>query len=424
MKPDLIKIVLIVLSAMAIGWSSDISAELGLFAAFCCNIWLLFRAKRLHNWFIKAKDIPHAEQGVFYLLHRDINVMRKKHKQKKRLLQRNLKRVREASAALPDAIVITDNKGEITWSNNLATILLNIKHPRDNGHRISNLLRHPSFAAAYENHGKSPVNIDIESPTNRKVTINLKIINLAENMQMLVARDISRHINTTRAQKDFVSNVSHELKTPLTVMRGYLEIIADNQQMDSKPISDMMLQTKRMQSTIEDLLYLAKLESNLEKNSKANNHQAININQILEMFMDSAHLFAGKNNQIISMKIDNKLSINGNESELQIAFSNLVTNAIRYTPEGGEINIKWYQHEDKAIFSVSDTGIGIAPNHISRLTERFYRVDKGRSREKGGTGLGLAIVKHVLERHDATLNITSQLGHSSCFECIFSLNRL
>ena len=421
MKPDLIKIVLIVLSAMAIGWSSGISAELGLFAAFCCNIWLLFRAKRLHNWFIKAKDIPHAEKGVFYLLHRDINVMRKKHKQKKRLLQRNLKRVREASAALPDAIVITDNKGEITWSNNLAAILLNIKHPRDNGHRISNLLRHPSFAAAYENHDKTPVNIDIEAPTNRKITINLKIINLAENMQMLVARDISRHVNTNRAQKDFVSNVSHELKTPLTVMRGYLEIIADNQQLDSKPISDMMLQTKRMQSTIEDLLYLAKLESKKEIESKASNHQQININQVLDAFMDSAQILAEKNEQTITLKINDQLPIDGDANQLQIAFSNLVTNAIRYTPKSGDIHIQWHHHGKTAIFSVTDTGIGIAPNHISRLTERFYRVDQGRSREKGGTGLGLAIVKHVLERHDAKLNIISQLGHGSCFECVFSL---
>lgn len=422
MKPDLIKIILIVLAAIVLGWTFGFPAELGLVAAFVCNIWLLYRAKSLHRWFSNTKELPHAEQGVFYLLHRDIKTMRAKHKQKKRLLQHNLKLVRQASAALPDAIVITDNHGEITWSNKLAATLLNIQQPRDKGHRINNLLRHPSFTAAYEKQNKTPVNIDIEAPTNRNLTINLKIINLAKNMQMVVARDISRHVNTNRAQKDFVSNVSHELKTPLTVMRGYLELIADNKQIDNKPISDMQLQTKRMQSTIEDLLYLAKLESKSEITSKTDNHKPIIINQVLDMFMDSAQLLAEQNNQTINIEIDEKLSINGNESELQIAFSNLVTNAIRYTAEGGEINIQWHQREDEAIFSVTDTGIGIAPNHISRLTERFYRVDQGRSRAKGGTGLGLAIVKHVLERHTAKLSIISQLGHGSCFECVFSLD--
>jgi len=422
MKPDLIKIVLLVLAAIILGWTFGFAFEFGLVTALACNVWLLYRAKRLHNWFSNTKELPHAEQGVFYLLHRDIKTMREKHKKQKRLLQHNLKRVREASAALPDAVIITNNNGEITWSNKLAAELLNIQHPRDDGHRINNLLRNPSFTAAYEKHNKKPVNIDIEAPTNRNLTINVKVINLAKNMQMVVARDISRHVNTNRAQKDFVSNVSHELKTPLTVMRGYLEIIEDDKDINSKPIADMLLQTKRMQSTIEDLLYLAKLESKSELELKANNREAIVIKQILEMFMDSAQLLAEQNNQTIKIEVDEKLTINGNPSELQIAFSNLVTNAIRYTPEGGNIHIQWLQREDEAIFAVTDTGIGIAPNHISRLTERFYRVDQGRSRAKGGTGLGLAIVKHVLERHNAKLSIISQLGHGSCFECVFSID--
>ncbi|MGH1426797.1 MAG: phosphate regulon sensor histidine kinase PhoR [Arenicella sp.] len=423
MKPDLIKIVFVILACAAFGWTLDRAAEFGLIAAFACNIWLLYRAKRLHNWFSHVKALPHAEQGVFYLLHRDIKAMRETHQKQKRELQHNLKRVREASAALPDAIVITDANGEITWSNLLAAELLNIKQPRDSGHRINNLLRHPNFTDAYANHDQVPVNIDIEAPTKRAVTINLKVIDLAENMQMIVARDISRHVDITRAQKDFVSNVSHELKTPLTVMRGYLEIIEDSNQVDNnikKPISDMLLQTKRMQSTIDDLLYLAKLESQSQTGALLPNHEPININHILEMIMDSALLLAERNKQTITMEVNDQLSVLGNESELQIAFSNLVTNAIRYTPAGGDIHIKWHHRDKKAIFSVADSGIGIAPKHISRLTERFYRVDQGRSRAKGGTGLGLAIVKNVLERHGAELNITSSLGNGSCFECVFT----
>lgn len=428
MKPDLSKIIFIIAAAITLGWTFDKATEFGLLAAFMCNIWLLYRAKRLHNWFANIKDLPHAEQGVFYLLHRDIKAMREKHQAKKRELQHNLKRVREASAALPDAIVITDANGEITWSNRLAAELLNIHQPRDNGHRVSNLLRHPSFTEAYARHNEVSVNIDIEAPLNRNISINLKVIDLAENMQMVVARDITRHVDTTRAQKDFVSNVSHELKTPLTVMRGYLEMIEDGEKCDPsihKPIKDMLLQTKRMQSTIDDLLYLAKLESQLPNRGTSIlgiESSQININHILEMIMDSALLLAEQNEQTITLEINDQLAILGNESELQIAFSNLITNAIRYTPKGGDIHIKWHHHDKAAVFSVTDTGIGIAPNHISRLTERFYRVDQGRSRAKGGTGLGLAIVKNVLERHNAELKISSSLGNGSCFECVFPRN--
>lgn len=426
MKPDLFKICFVVAIAFGLGWTFGYALEFAFLVSFACNVWILQRAIRLHKWFSHDKSLPHAEDGVFYLLHRDINSMRVKHLQKKRELQKDLIRVRKASAALPDAIVVTNNVGEIIWSNRLAAELLEIKQPRDQGHRINNLLRHPNFTEAYANHDEQAVNIDIEAPTNRNITINLKVIDLAENMQMIVARDISRHVNVGRAQKDFVSNVSHELKTPLTVMRGYLEIMQDNGELNKsfqKPVSDMLLQTKRMQSTIEDLLFLAKLEGQTRNKNIEFHHHPININNVLEMIMDSAHLLAEQNNQTINLEINDKLSIHGNESELQIAFSNLVTNAIRYTPEGGDISIRWYQQEETAIFSVTDTGIGIAPNHISRLTERFYRVDQGRSRAKGGTGLGLAIVKNVLEHHNATLNIESSLGNGSCFKCIFSLEQ-
>ena len=423
MKPDLIKIIFAILLALFLGWTVGYAFEAALIVAFACNVWLLARAKRLHKWFSNNKSLPHAEEGVFYLLHRDINAIRTKHFQTKRNLQKDLIRIRQASSALPDAIVLTDSLGQIAWSNRLAAELLEIKHPQDNGQRINNLLRHPSFTEAYAKHHKSPVNIDIESPSQRNIIINLKVIDLAENMQIIVARNISRHVNVNRAQKEFVSNVSHELKTPLTVMRGYLEIFEENPEVNEtlkKPLSDMLQHTKRMQSTIEDLLYLAKLEGQSHHSGSAH-HKHIQINQILEMIMDSARVLAEQNEQSITLKVNEDLTILGNESELQIAFSNLVTNAIRYTPQGGKISIQWYQQDDNAIFSVTDNGIGIAPNHISRLTERFYRVDLGRSREKGGTGLGLAIVKNVLEHHNAKLNIESSLGNGSCFECIFPL---
>lgn len=435
MKPDLIKIFIVIVIAIAMGFTLGWAIEFGLAAAFACNIWLLFRAQKLHNWFTHSKDLPHTEQGIFYLLHRDINAMRKKHKTQKRELHNNLKNVRKASAALPDAIVITNENGEITWSNTLAQQLLNIHHPRDNGHRINNLIRHPKFTNAFTKHNEVPVNIDIEAPSNLNISINIKVIDFAENMQMIIARNISRHVNTKRAQKDFVSNVSHELKTPLTVIRGYLEVIDSQMDNDNpqsllnlkRPINNMLLQTKRMHATIDDLLYLAKLESKQDHqfmdgstfNKKDHDLTQININHILEMIMDSIKVLAEQNGQTITVEVNDNLSIQGNESELKIAFSNLITNAIRYTPQGGDIQIKWHYHDRNAIFSVTDSGIGISPNHIPHLTERFYRADHGRSREKGGTGLGLAIVKNVLDHHNAELKIHSSIGNGSCFECVF-----
>jgi len=383
MKPDLIKIILCILGVSAIGMTLGYALEFGLIASFLCNVWLLLRAKSLHHWFKNNKEQPHAEEGVFYALHHDINAMRQKHKAEKKELKKNLKKALEASTALPIAIVMIDSFGDISWSNPLAGDLLAIKHPRDNGHRLNSLLRHPSFTAAYSKRETVPVNIDIEAPTNRAITINLKIIDLAENMQMVVARDISRHVDNVRSQKDFVGNVSHELKTPLTVVRGYLELLTDSPNVDhiKKPIDNMLSQTKRMQSTIDDLLYLAKLDNETSSLGYHNQKEELSVSAIVQPIMESAEILAERNNQKIHTDIDDTLPITGIKSELETAFSNLVTNALRYTPEGGSIYVKWKKENNHGVFSVTDTGIGIAPNHLGRLTERFYNLGSGSSFE-------------------------------------------
>ena len=190
----------------------------------------------------------------------------------------------------------------------------------------------------------------------------------------------------------------------------------------NKPINDMALQTQRMQATIDDLLYIAKLESQSGLKDIRKHHETLSVNEIVDMIMASTLPLAKNKQQNIDIQINDQLVIEGNRSELQVAFDNLIVNAIRYTPEQGNISIKWHHKEKDAVLSVNDNGIGIAPNHIANLTKRFYRVDQGRSREKGGTGLGLAIVKNVLDRHNAKLNISSNLGSGSCFECIFPRN--
>ncbi|MGH8555442.1 MAG: ATP-binding protein, partial [Gammaproteobacteria bacterium] len=220
-------------------------------------------------------------------------------------------------------------------------------------------------------------------------------------------------------RRDFVANVSHELRTPVTVIRGYLEILVgdpDRCPEAWRPIlAQLETQTLRMQSIIEDLLLL----SRLGQSDKITDARPVQVPELIGTIYQEAQALAGKPRHMFSLEIDPALSILGAKNELHSAFSNLIVNAIRYTPEGGVIRIRWYEDASGAHFEVSDSGIGIPPQHLPRLTERFYRVDQGRSRESGGTGLGLAIVNHVLKRHQARLHIDSTVGKGSTFRCDF-----
>jgi two-component system, OmpR family, phosphate regulon sensor histidine kinase PhoR len=230
-----------------------------------------------------------------------------------------------------------------------------------------------------------------------------------------------------RMRQDFVANVSHELRTPLTVIHGYLEILLEQTNSNSldpathKIYTQMYQQTVRMQNLIADLLLLSSLESN-ELEKKDLDH-TVKISQLLDIIVEEAKALSN-DRHTIKLFADMDLMLLGNENELRALFSNIIFNAVKYTPSGGCINVFWETHHKKAIFKVVDTGIGIAPEHIPRITERFYRVDKARSRESGGTGLGLAIAKHVLIRHEGKLDIQSNLGNGSIFSCIFPAGRL
>ncbi len=222
-----------------------------------------------------------------------------------------------------------------------------------------------------------------------------------------------------RMRQDFVANVSHELRTPLTVLHGYLETLIDQTQssFQKKIFEQMQAQTSRMERLVEDLLLLSRLEADVPDEK---NFQLTDISKMLTQIVEDAKTLSRDKKHQITLIIDKKLKIKGVENELRSAFSNLIFNAVHYTPTQGKIKIRWYKKNDQAIFEVNDSGIGIDVSHISRLTERFYRVDHDRSRASGGTGLGLAIVKHVLLRHNAHLEIKSTLGKGSCFYCIFS----
>lgn len=354
---------------------------------------------------------------------REIDFMRERHRSRKGKLSQYLKRFQKATAALPDATVVLNQYGEIEWANEASQRLLGLKSPWDVGQRINNLIRHPEFVELVKLGNKVSSTIELPSPVNPELRLNIRIVSYGEGQRLLVVRDVTRLYQLERMRRDFVANISHELRTPLTVLRGYLEILerggntAPNAW--TRSFRTMGDQAARMHNLIEDLLMLSRLESHGKKSAEV----PVAVPQMLTEICREARMLSGDRQHQIQLEADDNLWLRGDERELHSAFSNLVVNAIRYTSAQGNISIHWWKNEDRPCLEVCDSGQGIAAEHIPRLTERFYRVDKGRSSAQGGTGLGLAIVKHVLNRHGACLEIESELGQGSVFRCLFPRER-
>ncbi|HQT27330.1 MAG TPA: phosphate regulon sensor histidine kinase PhoR, partial [Burkholderiales bacterium] len=324
-------------------------------------------------------------------------------------------------AALPDAIVILDAGDHIEWCNPMAEEYFGLDGRRDFGQQIAYLVRQPLFIDYLAEH-------QMEMPCilrmgNERI-LSIQIIPYADNKKLLLARDITRLENVERMRRDFVANVSHELRTPLTVVNGFLETLSDmgasaDAGMMKRSLDLMSGQTDRMKRLVEDLLTLSKLE-NVENMLV---EEEVNVPILVRQIHQDAISLSGKNHQI-ELHLETESGLRGNIEELRSGFGNLVSNAVRYTAEGGKIVLTWKLEDGYAVFSVQDSGIGIEKEHIPRLTERFYRVDRSRSRGTGGTGLGLAIVKHVLNRHSARLEIESEIGKGSTFRAVFPPSRV
>lgn len=340
-------------------------------------------------------------------------------KRRQESLQLVINRFQQSAAALSDAIVIIDSNDEIEWWNRAGHELLGLIGS-DRGQPLLNLFRSPEFVKYYRSTKNSkPVRLKTRS---RNRVIEYQLHNFGDGDRVLVARDVSELDLLEQARRDFVANASHELRTPLTVIHGYLEMLQD-QELNagmSKAVDSMQKQSTRMENLVEDLLVLSRLESEQMTGDK----KRFPVKPMLLQIAEEARALSGEKNHIIEVQCDPQIDMVGSAKELQSAFSNLIFNAVRYTPAGGEITIEMQQMGKGAQFSVTDTGDGIEAKHIPRLTERFYRVDEGRSREGGGTGLGLAIVKHVLARHNATLGVSSRLGEGSRFSCLFPSERI
>ncbi|MCC6074912.1 phosphate regulon sensor histidine kinase PhoR [Pseudomonas sp. GCM10022188] len=381
--------------------------------------WNLRQLLRLHQWLksADADELPPESSGVWGEVFDQIYHLQKRNQRARGRLQAVIDRVQESTAALRDGVIMLDRQGNLEWWNRAAGNLLGLKRKQDGGQPITNLVRHPRFKAYFEQ-GNHPEPLELPSPVNDRIRLQLQLTLYGNGEHLMLVRDVTRVHQLEQMRKDFVANVSHELRTPLTVLSGYLETLLDNVD-DINPrwrraLQQMQQQGARMQNLLNDLLLLARLEAT---DYPADNKPVAVDLLLASIRADAQALSAGRHR--ISLEADSGVRLKGSEAELRSAFSNLVFNAVKYSPDGGEIRLQWRSDADGAHFSVQDSGLGIDAKHIPRLTERFYRVDASRSANTGGTGLGLAIVKHVLIRHHGQLHIDSAPGKGSTFTCHF-----
>ena len=383
----------------------------------------LYYLAALRAWVDHPKRVELPEPaGTWGEIYEKLLDLQRRNRKRKKRLAAMLAQFQASAEALPDGAIVTEARGEIAWFNTAGRALLGLRSPQDLGQRLPNLLRHPEFTAYFER-GDYEREIEIPSPINGLVMLALRVIPYGDDQRLLMVRDVSEVHRLERIRRDFVANASHELRTPLTVLRGYLEMLLPEAQGSlaswRAPLAEMHAQTARMEALVRDLLKLARLEAEVASSRQ----EVMDIADLVERALTEARAVSQGRHEF-SVDIEPGVQLYGRESEVESIFTNLVVNAVQYAPEGGPIEVRWRSDGRGACFSVRDQGIGVAPEDVPRLTERFYRVDEGRSRASGGTGLGLSIVKHALERQEGRLEIESRLGAGSTFSCHFPPHRV
>ncbi|MDP2574721.1 phosphate regulon sensor histidine kinase PhoR [Vibrio penaeicida] len=403
---------------VVVGWIFGYMPWLLLAATAIQLGWQLHNQVRLSTWLWDDKRLtPPAGTGMWESLFNGIYRIQQRQRKKRKELTNLIRRFRNGAESLPDAVVVFRGEGNIVWCNKLAQHLLGFRWPDDSGQPISNLIRTPDFIK-YLNKQDFSEPLEMRSPLNVERILELRIVPYTEGEHLMVVRDVSQVKQLEGMRRNFFANVSHELRTPMTVLQGYLEMTQDPEMlvgpMWDKAHGVMTEQLNRMNSLVNQLLTLSKIEA-------APMHEldeVVNVPAMLEVLEKEASTLSGDNQHVLKFNVDPKLRVLGDEDQLRSAISNLVYNAVKYTPPGAEVAVQWRDTPDGPELKVSDTGDGIEPQHIHRLTERFYRIDKARSRETGGSGLGLAIVKHALSHHDSHLDIQSEVGKGSCFSFV------
>ena len=398
-----------------------------LLAILIYTFWLQQQWIQLGKWVNKPKKNP-SPKGIRAIDEacRTIEKTQQQNRSRKKKLAGYLKRFQAATDALPDAIVVLGQYGEINWANHVAKELIGITWPKDSKNRIYNLIRDPAFQELINlETGQVTANkaVMVDSPLDKTKKLEVRVIDYTGDNQMLIAQDITKTVRLQVMRRDFVANVSHELRTPLTVLMGYLEMFntdvagfSPSQWQKALPV--MCQQTERMSDMVHELLLL----SHLEMGENVLTIAPVNVEKVISEVIDDAHHLEAYEQQHIHFNgQENPHWLLADKNQLRSVVSNLLFNAVKYTPAESDIHITWQVDKKQGVLTVEDNGNGIAEHHIERLTERFYRVDKGRTQGKGGSGLGLAIVKHILQRHDAKLSINSKLGVGTTFRCHFPI---
>ena len=405
------------------GWFSSTVALLFMLAMLLAV--MAYRARQLFKlgqWLGDARieTIPEAG-GIWDDVFSSLYKMVKQHNQTKLELAAELHHIEQATSALPEGVAILNAANRIEWCNPLAQQLFDLDPEQDIMQDITYLVRQPEFVE-YLHESNFNVPLIMRPARHDDMVLSIKLIPYGDEKRLLIIRDITQFERVEAMRRDFVANVSHEMRTPLTVVSGFLENLQDmpdlNKDSSRHALHLMAEQTRRMDNLVADLLTLSRLENE----QSPLREEPVDIKQLLGEIYQEGKLLSSEHHPL-HMEVTSEARLLGNRDELQSAFGNLLSNAIRYTPEGGAIYLRWIDREDQPVFSVQDSGIGIAAQHIPRLTERFYRVDRSRSRETGGTGLGLAIVKHIAIRHQAKLEVSSEEGKGSIFSLVFPAKR-
>lgn len=388
-------------------------------ATLVCLLWQLRNIARLENWLRRDRGFkPPNGRGLWEDIFGALYNLQRRHRARRQRLGVILHAFRDSIDAVPDGVVVMREPGEMQWWNAAAERLLGIRWPQDRRQRLDNLYRNPDFADFIGGTPSETRQVTLPSPVDEQIMLEIRVVPYGRDRRLLIARDVSRLHKLERMRRDFVANISHELRTPLTVVHGLAETLAEQEAElgveERHMLNLIQQQTQRMSRLVEDLLLLSRLETARPPIAP----KPVDVRAILCGLLDEAKAASAERHDI-RLDISGECGLRADEGELRSAFSNLVFNAVNYTSEGGSISLRWWRDEAGAHFCVADTGIGIAPEHIPRLTERFYRVDRGRSAKTGGTGLGLAIVKHILQRYDARLEIESRPGMGSTFCCHF-----
>lgn len=418
----LVRLGFAILGGLVIGWLfGNLVAGIAVVLAVLF-VWQLVHLIWLDYWLKdpRGREPPPARGLWGDVVSRVVRIERRRRYHKERLRQ-VFREFWRSTAAMPDGVVVLNAQGELTWFNRTAARMLGLRGKADRGMRITNLLREPALRD-YLTRGEFDEPLVIRRGTGPEMSLSFQVVPYSKGLKLMLVRDVTRQVALENMRKDFVANASHELRSPLTVMTGYLETLLSDPAMDRElqgPLLEMQRQTQRMNGIVGDLLDLSRLDAQVADAAMSE----IDVSALCAMLRKD--VLARPGHPQVSVAIDTTANLLGEEPEVLSAFSNLVDNAVKFTPQTGSIRLRWWlEPNGEACFAVIDTGPGIAAEHLPRLTERFYRADAGRARKAGGSGLGLAIVKHVLMHHGGSLRIESEPGKGSTFTCVFPVRRV